>query len=73
MSKTLQAPSEEKKSAQTDTQNAFGIILPRIGSGTFGEIFSLMSKESLDEKESILEPILENRAMRRKLAEEQAF
>ena len=48
-----------------------GIVPPTQGAGTYRDIVSLLAKEeATPENESLLEPILENRAMRRELAKE---
>lgn len=64
-------PIDQPKSSRQELTNQIpGLIPPKIGSGTFEEIQALMQDEvSFSEEESLVEPVLENRAVRRSLIE----
>ncbi len=43
-----------------------GLVIATMGSGSFEDVMALMSdSESISDEESLIEPILQNRAMRR--------
>ena len=65
-------PLDKPASNETTSDSKIpGLVPPKIGSGTFQEIVQLMADGiSFSEEESLLEPVLENRAMRRSLLKE---